>query len=161
MTSSSRRFDVHAAGRALGAIGVILSLLFVGLELRQSRQLARAEVRQGLVDRDAGIINAVAANPELARAWAVRWELAGPRPDEALTFTDSIQAQIALLELLRSVENVYLQFREGVVDESVLDTYGFNDSPVFKGAKFKEYWPSLRSRFDPRFVAAFEAEYGI
>jgi hypothetical protein len=103
----------------------------------------------------------IGGSPELARAWVVRWELFGPRPNEVLTLADSAQAQLALLGMLRMIENVYLQFQENVVDESLLDTYGFRNTPVFRGTKFKEQWPSMRSRFDPRFVVAFEQAYAL
>jgi hypothetical protein len=145
----------------LAGVGVVASLIFVGLELRQNTVTVRAQTRQGLAAQNTELLALIAGNPELARAWDVRWEPFGPRPNEVLTLADSAQARLALVGLIRLVENVYLQVLEGVVDESVLNTYGFRDTPVFRATKFREYWPSLRARFDTRFVAAFEAEYDL
>jgi len=143
-----------------GTIGVILSLLFVGLELRQNGQLARAEVRQGLADRNAQVLNSIAENPELARAWTQRWS---PQASDTVVLTpgEATQALFALLGMLRHVENVYLQYLEGVVDESVLNSYAFQNNTVFTFPKVQEAWPNLRPLFDARFVEAFEERYGL
>lgn len=157
--SPSGRLDIQALVRSLSAVGVILSLLFVGLELRQTRQLARAQVRQGLAERNAVMIYAVAQNPELARAWTAMW-LSADAPGLELSAADSTQANYAMFGLVRQAENVYLQFLEGVVDESVLNSYGFRNT-LFARPQFKLWWPRYKSGFDPRFIAVFEAEYGL
>ena len=145
----------------LAGVGVVASLIFVGLELRQNTAAVRAQTRQALAQQNTEFVAMIGGSPELARAWDVRWEPFGPRRSEVLTLADSAQARFALVGFIRLIENVHLQFLEGVVDQSVLDTYGFRDTPVFRATKFIEYWPTLRSRFDPRFVAAFEAEYDL
>jgi hypothetical protein len=159
--TDSGRWSIEAVGRALAALGVILSLLFVGLELRQASQLARAQVRQGLADRNAQQINAISQNRDLARAWAEMFTSAWGSRGVELTMLDTVQAVYALVDMLRHVENVYLQYLEGVVDESVLASYGFRNSRTFVLPQFKPRWEGLRDRFDPRFVEALEAEYGL
>lgn len=145
---------------SVGLLLVVASMVFVALEIRQNTAAMRAATRQGLAERNAQVIYAVAENPELARAWDIRWSSIAPA-DSVMTPTDSTQASWAIFGMLRMVENVYLQYLEGVVDESVLDTYGFHNNIYFASDKFRAYWPTARSRFDPRFVPAFEAEYGL
>jgi len=149
----------RGVGGLVATIGVILSLIFVGMELRQSTVISRAQTRQGLADRNGDLISSIAQNPELARAWGIMWR---ERLDSIpLTHTDSTQANWAMFGMLRHVENVYLQYLEGVVDESVLDSYGFRGNDNFEGAQFPDWWAPRRHRFDPRFVEEFEAEYGL
>jgi hypothetical protein len=50
-------------GRFLSALGVIASLVFVGLQVRQNTQALRTQIRQGLADRDAQVIYSIAENP--------------------------------------------------------------------------------------------------
>ena len=159
MTSESHRSRWQTIGTLAAGVGVILSLIFVGLELRQATQVARAQTRQGLADRNGEIISLIAGNPELAEAWALRWqpEMAVENPE--LSPRAFVQSGWAMFGLLRHLENVYLQVVEGVVDESVLDSYGFRDNHQFTTSQFAEYWRLRRVRFDPRFVAAFDAEY--
>ena len=137
-----------------------MSLVFVGLELRQSTAAARAQTRQGLADRNAEVIYAVAENPELARAWSLRWTV-DSEVTGSMSATDSVQAGWAMFGMLRHVENVVLQVQEGVIDETVQNSYGFRYNANFETPQFKAYWPTIRHRFDERFVEAFELEYGL
>lgn len=147
-------------GRVLAALGVIASLVFVGLELRQNTEALRAQTRQGLADRNAAAIYAVAENPELARAWTLRWQrdtLAG----QALTMVDSAQANWGMWGMLRFVEHAFLQVEEGVLPESSLNGYAFRGNTNFMTPQFATFWKGIRHRFDARFVAALEAEYDL
>jgi hypothetical protein len=148
------------AGQLLAALGVIASLVFVGLELRQNTSAVRAQTRQGLADRNAETIYSVAENPELARAWALRWGN-DPRLDESLTVVDSIQAGWAMWGMLRFVEHAFLQVEEGLLPASSLDGYAFRGNENFVTPQFATFWQGIRHRFDVRFVAAFEAEYDL
>jgi hypothetical protein len=147
-------------GRLLSALGVIASLVFVGLQLRQNTEALREQTRQGLADRDAQTIYSVAENPELARAWTLMWQR-DTLAAQALTMADSAQARWAMWGMLRMVENAYLQVDEGVLPESSLTGYGFHDNNNFMTPQFASFWKGIRGRFDPRFVAAFEAEYDL
>lgn len=145
-------------GQVLAAAGVIASLVFVGLELQQNTAALRAQTRQGLADRNAEAIYSVATNPELARAWQLRWQR---EPGQPLTAVDSAQATWAMWGMLRFVEHAYLQVAEGALPESSLNGYGFRNNNNFQTPVFAEFWSGIRDRFDPRFVAALEAEYGL
>ena len=141
-------------------MGVIGSLVFVGLELRQNTTAVRAQTRQGLADRNAQTIYSVAENPELARAWTLMWQrdtLAG----QVLTMADSAQARWGMWGMLRQVEHAFLQVEEGVLPRSSLMGYGFRGNTNFMTPQFASFWESIRHRFDARFVAAFEAEYDL
>jgi hypothetical protein len=156
---TARPWNGQTVGRIAATMGVILSLVFVGLELRQNRQVARAQLRQGLADGNAAVLSSIAENPELARAWTGIWT--SPSPEFDLSLADTTQARMAMFLLLRHLENVYLQVLEGVVDESVLGSYGFRDNIYFTTPQFIRYWPTIRGRFDSRFAAALEAEYNL
>lgn len=146
-------------GRALAALGVIASLVFVGLEIQQNTAAIRAQTRQGLADRNADVVYAVAENPELARAWTIVWQ--DGIPGEVASPVDSAQARWAMWGMLRFVEHAYLQVEEGVLPEGSLNGYAFRDNNNFQTPQFQAFWANIRQRFDVRFVEAFEAEYGI
>lgn len=73
---------------------------------------------------------------------------------------DSLRARMAMSAQLRNAENVYLQVQEGVVDESVLQSYAFT-SRRYESAAFAQFWRVERMRYDPLFVSAFEAANSI
>ena len=158
MAPGSGRWD--RIGRVAASLGVILSLLFVGLQVRQAATFARAQTRQALSESNAQAVQAIAENRDLARAWSLRF-MPGAPASAQLNRTDSLQTAAAMFALLRHVENVYLQYREGVIDESVLGSYGFRDNPLFTTPAFASYWDSAKVSFDERFIAAFEREYDL
>lgn len=147
-------------GRLLSSLAVIASLVFVGLQVRQNTVALREQTRQGLADRDAQTIYSVAENPELARAWTLMWQR-DTLAARALTMADSTQARWAMWGMLRMVEHAYLQVDEGVLPESSLRGYGFHENNNFVTPQFASFWHGIRDRFDPRFITAFEAEYGL
>lgn len=148
----------RSAGRvgwkeAVAAIGVILSLVFVALELRQNTKAIQATVRNDLASASREWTLATATSPELAEA-EVRWVAGDEMTEAQLTMV----RQLAI-GLLRNVENVYLQVQNGSVDESALVGYGFRATPLLEADRFLVFWQSgIREKFNPDFVEAFEAQ---
>ena len=139
----------------LAAIAVIVSLVFVGTELRQNTVATRAATLNDLASGSREWLMAIGTSPELASAWR-RW-LAG----EEITPDETEMALVTINALLRNVENVFLQVQSGAVDESALVSYGFGGASAFKSPNFPAYWADKWSRYHPDFVSAFEAQFGI
>jgi len=139
---------------AVAAIGVILSLTFVALELRQNTKAIQATVRNDLAAASREWTLATATSPELAQA-RVKWE-AG----DEMTAAEFIMVQQLALGLLRNAENVYLQVQNGSVDESALVGHGFRSIPLIEADRFVVFWQNsgISEKFNPDFVEAFEAQ---
>ena len=71
MAPGAGRWD--RIGRAAASLGVILSLVFVGLQVRQAATFARAQTRQALSEGNTQALQAIAENRDLARAWSYRF----------------------------------------------------------------------------------------
>ncbi len=160
MTDPSALGTTSRIGRVLAALGVIASLVFVGLELRQNTAALRAQTRQGLADRNADVVYAVAENPDLARAWTLMWNR-DSLESRTMTTTDTAQARWGMWGMGRFVEHAFLQVEEGILPDETLNGYGFRANNNFVTPQFAEFWRGIRERFDPRFVAALEAEYDL
>jgi hypothetical protein len=50
---------------------------------------------------------------------------------------------------------------EGVIDESVFQSYAWTDLTYFDSENFDGWWAINSSRFNESFREAFEAEYGL
>jgi len=134
----------------LGFLGVMASLVFVGVEIHQNTAAIRGQTRQALnVDYREWQMT-LASNPDLFQRYT---EYFGLSPDGHPTY--------AMNARLRNLENVFLQVREGVVDESVFLSYGWGDSQSFMSPQFRDWWLPRRDHFHPDFVASFEAEYDL
>ena len=148
-----------AVRETLGFLAVVAGLVFVGWEIQQNNVQARAATRQALADASMMLSLAVAADDGMAEEfnrWS-RWEGALPE-DLSAQFP---RASLWVFSALRHFENVFLQFEDGVIDESVFLSYGWTNSPVVTSPLFPSYWADARATFNPDFVAAFEAEYDL
>ena len=103
-----------AIRETLTAAGVVLSLLFVGLELRQNTLAVRATALNDLASGSRDYFLAVSADRDLVAATV------SFMADEELDRVDTARVEMTLMAILRNLENVFLQVRTGVVDESAL-----------------------------------------
>lgn len=147
--------SAKSIGEALAAIGVIASLVFVGLEIQQNTAVARAQTRQALTEDLRDFIMTLSADEALFDLFHERFETTYKGS------SDDRRADYVMYARLRMVENVFLQVDEGVVDESIFLSYGWSQQPVFMSTQFRDWWPKHRTRFNPAFVDAFEAEYKL
>jgi hypothetical protein len=133
----------------VGMVGVIASLLFVGLQIRQNSAIVRAQTRQALTTEYREFWMTLAMDDELD-------SLRGPS-----LVGDEQKADLVQWVRLRLLENVFQQFQEGVIDEQVLLGYGWSGDPEYRTPEFAAWWGPRRGRFHPDFVAAFEARQGL
>lgn len=145
----------------VAAVGVIVSLLFVGFEIRQNTAVARGQARQDLASLNQEWLLTMAQDPDFEALWHEAWiaDPASPEDDSAeLTAAEERRAWFIMTMHLRRLENVYLQYREGLVDASALNSYGFASVAIFRRPQFNRYWyeRNARNGFDDGFVAFLE-----
>ena len=163
MTQSDRSEQIRTWVEIIATVGVVLSLLFVGYEIRQNTAMARGEARQDLAALNQEWLLTLGQDAEFEALWNKVWgagEDTAENPEifEQLTDPEYRRAWFIMTMHLRRLENVYFQYREGLVDESALNSYGFASVEVFRRPQFRHYWVETNSRagFDPDFVAFFE-----
>ncbi len=106
---------MHQAGELVAAIAVVISLIFVGLQIRDNTIASEAATYQASVAYDIELLSNVAGNADLARIfYAYAWE-----PSDNLDGTELLQAQWHFTAVLRHLENLYFQHQSGMLsDES-------------------------------------------
>jgi len=133
-------------------LGVAGSLLFVGLEIRQNTAATRGQTRQELAALNQDWLALLAADSAFSelyfRAWEERGEVA-PHEQRRVEF-------MMVMEL-RRLENVFFQYREGLVDQSALGSYGLQALDM-EQPRFQQWWidRGWRDAFDPEFVSFLE-----
>ena len=148
---------LRAAAEALGTVVVVLSLVFVGLELRQNTAAVRATALNDLTTGARDWLLAVSTNPDISDLYH-RW-IEG---DTEFTPTERTRMRLLLAAALRGAENAFLQTRIGVVDSAALRGYGISGNAAFASPLFPEIWRNeLRSRFHPDFAAALDSLYHL
>jgi hypothetical protein len=142
----------------IATVGVLVSLVFVGLELRQNTAVARAQARNDLAMLAQDWLLVLGQDPTANRAWRAYWYDDDQGP---LSAVDESQAYYLMIALVRRLEATYFHHQEGLIPQEALKNYGM-DSPVFDSPRFRtEFWPTVRNNFDPQFVSFFELVQGL
>ena len=146
----------EAIRETIGVIGVVASLLSVGLEIRQSTAVARGQTRQDLEAMNQAWLTLITADPYFGDLWYRAWVSNGEVAAE-----EDYRANMMMLQFMRRLENIYFQRAEGLVDETALQGYGLQDVAVFFDTpRFQTWWFEGRRReaFHPEFVAFVEEQ---
>ena len=98
----------------LGALGIIGSLIFVGLELRQNQQIAKVSAYQALVEQIADFNVVLLTSPEVSRIRIAALN------NEKLTNFEQEQYTAWLRILERQSELAFVQYQAGIIGEELL-----------------------------------------
>jgi hypothetical protein len=148
---------VGAVGEILGAIAVLVTLIYLATQIKQHTLATRAVTNSAYAEAAREFNMAIANSPELARAMA-NW------PENPADATP--EDQVLVLSLWRAVfhiwANVYRQYRDGTLDSAIMtalrkeiSTYsmGASDNPaLIPRARMLEFaWSVERFIFEPSF----------
>ena len=142
---------------SVGLLAVVLSLVFVGLEMRQNNTIARASAINELASNQRDLLLSIVTDGELSSVWADYL-----RNGVALdSFNARDRTRLSGLQraLVINMENAFLQREMGLLPDALSGLYHFSGSPVFSSENFAAFWSNERYRYHPTFVAALEQEY--
>jgi len=142
-------------GEAVAALGVVLSLVFVGYEIRQNTQLSKAAALQGQAELGAEIALSWIEDDEVIRLLTKIQSGALP-PD----FDEHENAKIRLmyLALLRSAEIRYrLNALDILDDTSVLG----GSATALRVPYLAASWGTLKAAVSADFAEQFESDFGL
>jgi hypothetical protein len=108
-----------AVRETIGFLGVIGSLAFVGVEIRQNNQIAMANAYQEVGLRAAAVWEAFLHDPETAALVAAGRD---PSQWESLSETDWFRLRASTISGLRAWETVELQIEAGVLPPDASST---------------------------------------
>ena len=147
-------------GRALsrwtevvGVLGVIASLVFVGVEIRQNTQAVRGATYQSLTESSMDLLFRVADDPEVGAqidAWG-----AGAELDPVVR--SKIEALVTAY--LRHLENAYYQMEEGTLRPEFLENWSGN--PTFGLPHFGVFWGRRKRAFGRDFQLYLENRWDL
>jgi hypothetical protein len=134
------------------ALGVVLSLIFVGVQIHQNTLAVRSATLQALSDAHRDVVmSSVLASEHSALIARV---LAG---ETSADFSSAENTRLMgwYVVLIGHLQNTYLQREAGVVDEEVFESFGWN-SPVLRSTHFDEYAErAISAAASPEFAAFF------
>ena len=134
-----------------GVLGVIGSLVFVGVEVRQNTAEIRGSTHQSVSEQINELYLTIAEDERLSKLVSGMMENSNLRKN--LSPTDQISLDFVILTGLRRVENIYLQYLDGILSNDAFDRIGMN---FYRIQYAKETWEKYKGGFDSDFVTFFE-----
>ena len=134
-----------------GILGVIGSLVFVGIEVRQNTAEIRGSTHQSVSEQINELYLTIAEDERLSKLVSEMMENSDLRKN--LSPSDQISLDFVVLTGLRRIENIYLQYLDGILSGDAFDRIGMN---FYRRQYAKETWERYKGGFDSNFVAFFE-----
>jgi hypothetical protein len=102
--------DLANIGQVIGAIAVVVSLIYVALQIRQNTNAVRSATAQTVHEHFAKWYHLVAADDELAKIVAN-----GLRDYESLSEHERVRFVATFMAFLSYTQNAFLKWREGLL----------------------------------------------
>jgi hypothetical protein len=137
---------VGAVGEAVGAAGVIISLLYLAVQIRgdaREKRAARTHDRS-VATRD--LLLTLASNPELSEIYS-----RGVRGLGSLDDTESSRFGALLLHVCRVWEDQFHQWSEGYLDSRVWDELAAAIEDFLSFPGWQAWWQTLSHWFGDQF----------
>jgi hypothetical protein len=140
---------IGAIGEVLGALGVIATLGYLAVQVRQNTRTSRASALS-LALRD---ISELTNHNERYVASLHRAE-----QGEALSSEEAVHMVERHVSIMRTYENFWLQWQLGSLTEEQFGRYADTLRWTLSVRTARKLWRAVQSCFDPGFVAYVEAE---
>jgi hypothetical protein len=149
--------QIAYVGQILAAFGVILSLVYVGRQLKLTNAMSRSMVRQSMSGQFTDFIMSVGSSPELAEAVAKM--LYGRRVLGDATAVERVQLASCYGAIIDRHYLAYEQQNDGILSSQEVDAVCRPGNPWMTAPFLTSLWPSLRTSWPPDFVEWFERRY--
>ena len=139
--------DLGNLGDLLGGIGVIVTLVYLALQIRSNTQTVRAASLEAVVNSHSQFLDRIAADPDVSRIWfSGLWGGAELTPEEG-------QRLLALLaSAVRRWESAFYNVQKGTIEHSSWAGLHLEYTNVFASAGAAERWPLLRLGLSREFL---------
>jgi len=128
----------------VSSIAIVITLVFLTLQMQQNTQAIEATSRQGALGSDTNFLVQAVNNPETILAWS--------KPE--LTDKEAIKLNESLILFFRNRENDFAQYQRGVMDGSTWNRYTSSIRSLFAFERVRNWWSNLSAQyFDPGYVS--------
>jgi len=141
---------VEAVGQIVGAVAVVISLLYLGAEIRQNALATRAHTAHDAVAALRDFNEACVADPKVERIFRL-----GAEGLSCLSQEERGQFAHLAFNFFKTAEDLHFQFVRGTLDKTVWEGWRNVLAAYGTSPGFREYW-SQRPVF---FTLAFQREY--
>jgi len=143
--------DLGNIGEFIGAIGVVASLIYLALQIRQNTKAVRRTAHISAVDAFNNFNSLIAQSPEVARIGRI-----GMLDPGKLNEDERVRFERLMSIVITNLENLFFQHRDGLLEAERWEAYeailrDFVSFPIFPS-----YWQQARRRMSRSFVTYVE-----
>ena len=142
--------SIGAIGEIVGALAVIVSLVYLARQIRNQNLESRAATVQAVLQSNAATISQL-QDPDLAQIW-----IAGLKGLDALSAIDHFRLVVYLTTVLRSYEIAYFQWRNSRLDDETWLALIAVARDVKSTPVMTQFLEIRRHHFRPEFVEYLE-----
>lgn len=138
---------IGAIGEVVGAIGVILSLAYLGIQIRQNSRATEEEIFQSLLNNYHGAMDYLISSRDLNRIWFLGFrDFDAMDEDERMLWNTQVHAA------MRRYENIILQSRKYNVNLDVVDGIAKQWDWLLHQPGGRKFWAKGHSAYSDDFV---------
>ncbi len=145
--------DWGALGEMIGAIAIIISLIYVGLQVRQTTKAVRLNTAHDVADDCGGVYALIAQDLAIADIW-----LRGLTSIETVLGAERTQFYSLLHTFFKAFENAHYQMMEGALDKKQWAAMAQQFLWLKDFSGMKAYWPERKFIFSEEFQEYFDRE---
>ena len=136
----------------IGATGVIASLIYLSVQIKQSNKVAKAEITKDLYLASRQVIMELASNDNLAEIWTEMRKFESEDIAKRYAFYQSF---------FRLYELQHILNKQGLLEENMAISYGLIVRMFSRTEWFSDYWEKAQKEFNPDFVSYVEEQIAI
>ena len=137
---------IGAVGEILGAMAVIGSLLFVGMQIRNNTRATQVASSHNLTNTFLTVLNSLATDPELTRIW-----LQQSRDISALSGNDLQRVLSLNVMVLKAFEDAFHHHRLGQMSDEMWDGWQAFILLVCSYPGVRQYWEQRKNFYSRSF----------
>ena len=140
--------ELGALGEFVAAIAVLITLIYLALQIRQNTRATRAASFHAITDSFNHVNVSVAQTPGLARIW-----LAGTTERSSLGEEERHQYDMLLLSYFHVFETIHYQARVGAGESGLVGAEERSLEALLATSGVREWWAENPYAFGPEFRA--------
>jgi len=131
--------QVYFIGQTIAAIAVIISLIYVGFQVRQNTQATQVSAAQAFVDAYNTFTSVLTDTEDVADIF-----LRGSNDFQSLSNTERLRFTAAMGQLFRLFQAAHIQWQKSALDDDLWSGLLVAMGDTMQSSGAKEWWPGTR-----------------
>jgi hypothetical protein len=137
---------VSAIANLIAAIGVTGTVVYLALQIRENTRATRSQTYQQATTALAEMAAIIGSDRSVSRVFRI-----GMSTPDLLTEDEEVQFGYLCVSLFRRFENLYFQYRAGLIDADLWTGQRDNALWFFYRPGFQAWWKERKFSFSPNF----------